>query len=180
MSRLLVDTHALLWWLDDASELSGPARAAIADPAVEPLVSTASLWEIAIKTSLGKLTVPAELPDEIDDAGFTWLPVGADHDALAVDRQEADPESLLNLTRRLIALRHANPALMTGSITIREAGEALLLFERVADGRTLFCAFNLGDRAVPAPASLEGRRVIESLNGATTELLPPFAALIAE
>jgi PIN domain nuclease of toxin-antitoxin system len=79
LSRFLVDTHALLWWLDDAPELPEAARAAIAHPANEPLVSTATLWEIAIKTSLGKLTVPAELPGEIDDAGFTWLPVGAEH-----------------------------------------------------------------------------------------------------
>jgi PIN domain nuclease of toxin-antitoxin system len=79
VSRLLVDTDALLWWLDDAPELSAVARAAIADPANQPLVSTASVWEIAIKASLGKLTVPPELPDEIDDAGFTWLPVGVEH-----------------------------------------------------------------------------------------------------
>jgi PIN domain nuclease of toxin-antitoxin system len=79
VSRLLVDTHALLWWLDDAPALSAAARAAIAEPANEPLVSTASMWEIAIKRSLGKLTVPEELPDEIDDAGFAWLPVGPEH-----------------------------------------------------------------------------------------------------
>ncbi len=79
MSRLLVDTHTLLWWLDDAPELSHAARSAISDPANEPLVSTASLWEIAIKQSLGKLTVPAELPDEILDAGFDWLPISSEH-----------------------------------------------------------------------------------------------------
>ena len=79
MRRFIVDTRAVLWWLDDAPELSEPARAAISDPANEPLVSTASLWEIAIKRSLGKLQTPVELPDEIEDAGFTWLPVGARH-----------------------------------------------------------------------------------------------------
>jgi PIN domain nuclease of toxin-antitoxin system len=79
VSRLLVDTHALLWWLDDAAELSSRAREVIADPANEPLVSTASVWEIAFKRSLGKLEVPDELVDEIDDAGFSWLPVGSEH-----------------------------------------------------------------------------------------------------
>jgi PIN domain nuclease of toxin-antitoxin system len=79
VSRLLVDTHALLWWLDDAPELSNRARELIADPANEPLVSTASVWEIAIKRSLGKLTAPEDLVDEIDDAGFSWLPVDAEH-----------------------------------------------------------------------------------------------------
>jgi PIN domain nuclease of toxin-antitoxin system len=79
VSRFLVDTHALLWWLDDAPALSASAREAIADPVSEPLVSTASVWEIAIKRSLGKLTAPAELLEEIVDAGFAWLPVDPEH-----------------------------------------------------------------------------------------------------
>ncbi len=74
-----MDTRALLWWLDDAPDLSEPARAAISDPANVPLVSTASLWEIAIKRALGKLTAPPELPGEIVDAGFGWLPVDVEH-----------------------------------------------------------------------------------------------------
>jgi PIN domain nuclease of toxin-antitoxin system len=79
VSRFLVETHALLWWLDDAPGLSGRARDAIADPGNDPLVSTATMWEIAIKRSLGKLRVPEDLVDEIDDAGFSWLPVAAEH-----------------------------------------------------------------------------------------------------
>jgi PIN domain nuclease of toxin-antitoxin system len=79
MSRMLVDTHALLWWLDDAPTLSPAAREAIADPGNEPLVSTASVWEIAIKRSLGKLEAPDDLLAHIGDAGFAWLAVGAEH-----------------------------------------------------------------------------------------------------
>jgi PIN domain nuclease of toxin-antitoxin system len=79
MIRLLVDTHALLWWLEDAPELSARARDAIADPGNEPFVSTATVWEIAIKRSLGKLQVPDDIVDEIDDAGFSRLPVAAEH-----------------------------------------------------------------------------------------------------
>ena len=79
MSRLLVDTPALLWWLTDDPALSSAAREALANPGDEMLVSTASLWEIAIKRSLGKLTAPDDLPDEIANAGFAWLPVSADH-----------------------------------------------------------------------------------------------------
>jgi PIN domain nuclease of toxin-antitoxin system len=79
VSRLLVDTHALLWWLADDPSLSPAARDAIADPNNEPLVSAASVWEIAIKRSLGKLTAPDDLPDTIADEGFAWLPISAQH-----------------------------------------------------------------------------------------------------
>jgi PIN domain nuclease of toxin-antitoxin system len=79
VSRLLVDTHALLWWLSDDPALSPAARDALADPAGEPLVSAASLWEIAIKRSLGRLTAPDDLPDRIAGEGFAWLPITPAH-----------------------------------------------------------------------------------------------------
>jgi PIN domain nuclease of toxin-antitoxin system len=79
VSRLLVDTHALLWWLTDDPGLSEKAREALADPANDVLVSTASVWEIAIKRVLGKLSAPDDLPDHIVAQGFSWLPVGAEH-----------------------------------------------------------------------------------------------------
>jgi PIN domain nuclease of toxin-antitoxin system len=55
--RLLLDTHAFLWWVADDDALTPAARAAISDPANECLVSAASAWEIAIKASIGKLTL---------------------------------------------------------------------------------------------------------------------------
>lgn len=79
MSRLLLDTHTLLWWLSDHPALSMSARDDIADPTNEPLVSTASLWEIAIKRSLGKITTPDDLPDHIVEASLDWLPLNAAH-----------------------------------------------------------------------------------------------------
>jgi PIN domain nuclease of toxin-antitoxin system len=79
VSRLLVDTHALLWWLTDDPRLSEKAREALADPANDVLVSTASVWEIAIKRALGKLSAPDDLPDHIVAQGLSWLPVGAEH-----------------------------------------------------------------------------------------------------
>jgi PIN domain nuclease of toxin-antitoxin system len=79
VSRLLVDTHAVLWWLTDDPALSPSAREALADPGNEPLVSTASVWEIAITRSFGKLTAPDDLPDRIVEQGFSWLPVSAAH-----------------------------------------------------------------------------------------------------
>ena len=79
MTRVLVDTHALLWWLTDDPALSAAAREAMADRGHEAIVSTASMWEIAIKRSLGKLTTPNDLPEQITDAGFGWLEITAAH-----------------------------------------------------------------------------------------------------
>jgi PIN domain nuclease of toxin-antitoxin system len=59
--RVLLDTHTLLWWVDDAPVLSSRARAAVADPENECLFSLASLWEMAIKLSLGKLELPSSI-----------------------------------------------------------------------------------------------------------------------
>ena len=56
--RALLDTHALLWWLVDSDRLSDRARAVIADAATELYWSAASSWEIAIKTGLGRLSLP--------------------------------------------------------------------------------------------------------------------------
>ena len=72
---LLLDTHALLWWLADDSALRADARAAIADPANDVLVSAASVWEIEIKRSLGKLSAPDGLIYAIETAGFGSLPI---------------------------------------------------------------------------------------------------------
>jgi len=76
--RLLLDTHALLWWLGDATELGEQARGAImrADAA---FVSAASAWEIAIKRALGKLTVPEGLSAVVLEEGFLELPITLAH-----------------------------------------------------------------------------------------------------
>jgi PIN domain nuclease of toxin-antitoxin system len=57
MSRVLVDTHVMLWWLNGDVRLSPAARALLADPASELLWSLASSWEIAVKCAVGKLRV---------------------------------------------------------------------------------------------------------------------------
>ena len=76
---LLLDAHALLWWLADDPTLARSARAAIRDPSNEVLVSAASVWEIEIKRALGKLAAPAGLLQAIEAAEFDTLPItGAD------------------------------------------------------------------------------------------------------
>jgi PIN domain nuclease of toxin-antitoxin system len=81
--RLLLDTHALLWWLDGDPRLSGNAKTAIEDGANEILVSAASAWEIATKVRIGKLPdavyVAEHLPDVIADQQFRSLPISLVH-----------------------------------------------------------------------------------------------------
>ncbi len=62
--KLLLDTHVLLWWLADDARLGTQARELIADPGNDVLVSAVSLWEIAVKTRIGKLA--ASLDDILD------------------------------------------------------------------------------------------------------------------
>ncbi len=78
--RLLLDTHALLWWLSDDSRLGAQARALIEDPGNDVLVSMVSLWEIAVKVRVGKLQADVrEIVDHVAREGFSPLDVGVSH-----------------------------------------------------------------------------------------------------
>lgn len=81
--RLLLDTHALLWWLVDDPKLSVAAREAIADAANEVLVSAASAWEIATKVRIGKLPgaepLAADVVGHVAAEGFRELAVTMAH-----------------------------------------------------------------------------------------------------
>ena len=81
--RLLLDTHAFLGFITDDPQLSATAKALIADPDNEILISPASYWEVAIKVSIGKypLTVPYEtfITNGIDGNGFKILPIEPKH-----------------------------------------------------------------------------------------------------
>lgn len=93
--RLLLDTHALIWWVEDSPLLSETARAVIADN--EVLVSAASAWEVATKFRLGKLPSAQRMARafaaEVAAEGFTPLPVTLDHASLAgsLDIDHKDP-----------------------------------------------------------------------------------------
>lgn len=80
---LLLDTHALLWWLLDSPELSATARAAIADPTQRVLVSAATAWELATKQRLGKLPEAGDIVTNFSaylrKQRFEPLPISADH-----------------------------------------------------------------------------------------------------
>jgi PIN domain nuclease of toxin-antitoxin system len=63
--KLLVDTHAFLWFLAGDEQLSGPARGAMEDADHEWWLSAASVWEMSIKCSLGRLTLPAPVDEYV-------------------------------------------------------------------------------------------------------------------
>ena len=79
MTSLLLDTHALLWWLDGDERLPPAARAAIADTSNLVMVSPASAWEITTKHRLGKLPLAADVARDVAGCivaqGFAELPI---------------------------------------------------------------------------------------------------------
>lgn len=81
--RLLLDTHALLWWLTDDPRLSSTARNRIRDPQNAVLMSSASGWEIATKHRLGKLELegwdPMTLPRVLERGRIETLPITLEH-----------------------------------------------------------------------------------------------------
>ncbi|MGC2463824.1 MAG: type II toxin-antitoxin system VapC family toxin [Candidatus Acidiferrum sp.] len=82
MTKVLLDTHALIWWLEGAGRLSTRARRVIADPEAMVLVSAASAWEIAIKHQAGKFRVPdliRDFPGRLQQEGFVELPISIEH-----------------------------------------------------------------------------------------------------
>jgi alpha-glucosidase len=118
-------------------------------------------------------------------AGFTtgtpWLVLGAEHAQLAVDVQQRDPESQLNITRRLLALRNRCAALRTGSLRWLDTPSGVLAFERATPDQRLLCVFNL--EAAPAswrPTGSESWRVLDEVGGAQLGALPGYSGLVAE
>jgi len=86
--KLLLDTHAFLWFVAGDRRLGARARRLIEAPNAEPLLSVASVWELAIKCSLKRLTLPLPLEDYLAeklDTNLALLPIALDH-AVAVAR----------------------------------------------------------------------------------------------
>jgi PIN domain nuclease of toxin-antitoxin system len=77
--RLLLDAHALLWYVDQDHLLSPPAHAAITAPSNQLLLGAGTIWEIAIKVALGKLTLSLPFRQWVSkataDLGLTVLPI---------------------------------------------------------------------------------------------------------
>ena len=81
--KLLLDSHALIWYVDQDFLLSDKARAAVSDRSNDLLLSAATIWEIAIKVSLGKLAISLPyrqwISQAMADLGLAVLPLTVDH-----------------------------------------------------------------------------------------------------
>jgi PIN domain nuclease of toxin-antitoxin system len=95
--KLLLDTHALLWYYLGDAQLSTPAQKAIEDDSNDKYVSPASYWEIAIKIVLGKYRLAEDYDDFIQhaifDNGFRILPIRPRHtsELIGLPRYHNDP-----------------------------------------------------------------------------------------
>jgi PIN domain nuclease of toxin-antitoxin system len=83
MNGYLLDTHILIWWIENNPALSDVVRQVISDPRNDIYVSAVSIWEICIKQGTGKLSLPGDLPERIRTNNFLPLSIRFDH-ALAV------------------------------------------------------------------------------------------------
>lgn len=79
MASYLIDTCALLWALSASKKLSRKAKEIIEEPSHRIFVSHASLWEMSIKVSIGKLTVPKGFFEEIHEMGYETLATKEEH-----------------------------------------------------------------------------------------------------
>src|SRR5690606_28296246 len=101
------------------------------------------------------------------NAGFStgkpWLPVPAEHIALAVNTQEGDPNSVLEHYRRMLAFRADHPALVKGDINFLAAEGDVVAFTRRLGNDQLLCAFNLG--AGEASLAIDGSMSVVAIPG---------------
>jgi PIN domain nuclease of toxin-antitoxin system len=79
MKRILLDTHALIWWMNGDQALGEFALECIANENNQVYVSAASVWEMSIKRQLGKLECPVDLDSVIESLGFSKLPISIFH-----------------------------------------------------------------------------------------------------
>jgi len=140
-------------------------------------------WPLTLSRDGARTPMPWRA-DANDHAGFSsgapWLPIGPDHLTLAVDRQDQDPESLLNLTRHLLAFRRASDALMRGDARVIEASETILAIERSTPDETMLCVFNMSAEPIEwRPAQPDRWRAEEIVGPVTDWQFGGYAAMIA-
>jgi alpha-glucosidase len=127
----------------------------------------------------------ADAPQAGFTSGTPWLPVSGEHHRLAVDRQAADPQSMLNFSRALLRWRRGLPLLRAGDIRFIDAPDPVLRFERRRGNSAVQAVFNLGAEPVSLPlprslAPLEGAPFAGAKVDGRTLMLPPFGVFFGE
>ena len=91
--QLLLDTHALLWWLSDDPRLGLEARVRIGAAGTAVFVSAATAWEIAIKRAAGKIEAAWDIRAEVEAEGFLELSIDLEHAVAAAElpKHHGDP-----------------------------------------------------------------------------------------
>ncbi len=91
--KLLIDSHVVVWWLDEPHKLSAAAHAAISNPDHEVFISAASIWELGLKQAKGKLRLPQGFLNLLRADGFSFLPITTEHatHAVSLPPLHADP-----------------------------------------------------------------------------------------
>ena len=106
--RLLIDSHALIWYVDQHQQLSPASHAAISDPSNDLLLSAGSIWEIAIKIGLGKLVLTQAfsiwMSQAIDDLGITVLPITVEYadTQASLPKHHSDPFDRLIVAQAIV------------------------------------------------------------------------------
>lgn len=120
-ARLLLDTHALLWWVSNHPGLSAEAGRAIDEPTNEVFVSAASAWEVTTKARLGKLIagpLAQDFAGEVRRQGFVPLPITLDHGQRAGSLPGNHPDPF---DRMLIAQAQAQNLVLVSNETLFDA-----------------------------------------------------------
>ena len=128
MTRLLLDTHLVLWWLNGDPQLPQAVLERVQAPEAEVFVSQASLWEMAIKVSTGRLQVDLpELERQLPLQGFRWLPISNAH-LLAVAELESDGVHRDPFDRLLVCQSRVEPMLLlTVDSQLRSYGATVIV-----------------------------------------------------
>lgn len=116
-TRLLLDTHVVIWWLADDPTLPEDIATTI-DEEVDVMVSAATVWEVAIKQQAGKIKAPHDLPELICDCELSHLPISSDH---AIEAARLPPIHRDPFDRMLVAqARHHGLTLVTRDDRIKQ------------------------------------------------------------
>jgi PIN domain nuclease of toxin-antitoxin system len=126
LTRILLDTHCLLWWLADNSTLGEQSRRLIADVRNEIFVSAVSIWEISIKRALGKLRAPARIDTIVLEEGFRELAVSLFHAEQAgnlpnLHRDPFDRMLIAQAQAEGLLIVSADPVLATYGVRVMDA-----------------------------------------------------------